>query len=72
MLGARLEYSVDGRVVKTVELPYRDGKNEARAAEYGQTYEFPIPAGRRRLTLENTGGDWACVGWYAFVGRIEE
>jgi len=72
MLGARLEYSVDGRVVKTVELPDRDGKNEARAAEYGQTYEFPIPPGRRRLTLENTGGDWACIGWYAFVGRIEE
>ncbi len=31
--------------------------------------EFAIPPGRHRLTLDNAGGDWACIGWYAFMGE---
>jgi hypothetical protein len=67
-LGARLQWQVDGRVVKTIDLPDRDGKNEAMAREYDETYELAIPLGRHRLTLDNVGGDRACVGWYALVG----
>jgi hypothetical protein len=69
-LGAQLQWQVDGRLEKTVDLPDRDGKNESQAREYDQTYEFPIPPGRHRLTLDNSGGDWACIGWYAMTGEM--
>jgi len=69
-LGARLECLVDGRLVKAVGLPDRDGKNDASAREYDRTLEFPIPRGRHRVTVRNTGGDWAAVAWYAFEGRL--
>ena len=69
MLGARLQWQVDGRVVQVVDLPDRDGKNDAMAREYDQTFEFAIPPGRHRVTLDNIGGDWACIGWYAFKGE---
>jgi hypothetical protein len=72
ILGARLQWQVDGRVQKTIDLPDRDGKNDAFAPEYDRTYELPIPPGRHRATLDNIGGDWACIGWYAFAGQIED
>lgn len=65
-LGARLEYRVDGETKQVVELPDRDGKNEAVAGEYDQTFRFPFPVGSHRLTLDNTGGDWAYMSWLAF------
>jgi len=71
-LGARLECLVDGCVVKTVDLPDRDGKNDGSAREYDETLECPIPAGRHRVTVQNTGGDWATVAWYAFSGPLAE
>jgi hypothetical protein len=71
-LGARLQWQVDGQVEKTIDLPDRDGKNDSRAREYDQTYELPIPPGRHRLTLDNLGGDWASIGWYAFAGETED
>ena len=54
---------------KSIDLPDRDGKNDSMAREYDQTFEFAIPPGRHRLTLDNVGGDWACIGWYAFTGE---
>lgn len=66
ILGARLEYRVDGETKQVVELPDRDGKNDAHAPEYDKSFRFPIPAGAHRLTLDNTGGDWAYVSWLAF------
>ena len=35
----------------------------------GKKYELPIPPGRHRLMLDNVGGDWACIGWYAVTGE---
>lgn len=67
--GARLEYQVDGKTVKTVDLPDLDGKNDGAAQEYNQTYTFEVPAGEHRLTVDNTGGDWAVIDWYAFRGK---
>jgi hypothetical protein len=69
-LGARLQWQVDGHAAKVVDLPDRDGKNDAMAREYDQTFEFAIPPGRHRVTLDNVGGDWACIGWYAFKGEL--
>lgn len=65
-LGARLEFRVDGATKQVVELPDRDGRNDALATEYDQTFHFPFPAGQHRLTLDNTGGDWAYMTWIAF------
>ncbi|HRT97893.1 MAG TPA: hypothetical protein P5532_26095, partial [Planctomycetota bacterium] len=71
-LGARLECLVDGQLVKAVDLPDRDGKDDGSAREYDETLEFPIPPGRHRVSLRNTGGDWAVVAWYAFVGDLAD
>jgi hypothetical protein len=70
--GARLEGLVDDQLAKTVELPDRDGKNDGAAREYDQTYAFPIPAGKHRVTIRNTGGDWLTVDWYAFDGDVAD
>jgi len=71
-LGARLECLVDGRSIQTIELPDRDRKNDTDAREYDATYEFPIPPGRHRVTLQNSGADWLRVAWYAFTGELAE
>jgi hypothetical protein len=70
--GARLQWQVDGQIVKTIDLPDRDGKNDSQAREYDQTYDLSIPPGRHRLTLDNRGGDWASIGWYAVAGETQD
>jgi len=67
--GAKLVWSVDGQLQKTVDLPDRDRQNDGSAAEYDQVVELPIPAGRHRLTLDNQGADWLTISWYQFDGR---
>ena len=71
-LGAKLQWQVDGRVDKVIDLPDRDGKNDSKAKEYDQTFQLPIPQGRHRVTLDNLGGDWASIDWYAFTGETAE
>jgi len=71
-LGAKIECLIDGAPAKTVDLPDLDGKNDSAAREYDRTHEFPIPPGRHRVTIRNTGGDWACIAWYDFLGRLED
>jgi hypothetical protein len=66
--GARLRISVDGKLVRSVDLPDRDGKDDGAALEYDQTYACPIPKGKHRVTVDNVGGDWATVVWYEFKG----
>ena len=68
-LGAVLRWSVDGTPGPLIELPDCDGKNDADVAEYDRTFAIPIPPGRYRVALDNVGGDWVCIGWYAFVGE---
>jgi hypothetical protein len=70
--GAKLQWLVDARTEKTIDLPDRDGKDDALAPEYDETFELPIPPGRHRVTLDNVGGDWACIGWYALSGETED
>ena len=69
-LGARLKWTIDGKAEAPIDLPDRDGKNEALAHEYDQTFERTIPPGRHSIALDNIGGDWACIGWYAFTGEV--
>ena len=65
--GARLQFRLDGRIVNSMDLPDRDGKNDAAAHEYDLTCPCAIPPGRHRVTVDNVGGDWLTVEWYQFV-----
>jgi hypothetical protein len=69
-LGARLVVKVDGLQTASVDLPDRDGKNDGDVPEYDRELAFTIPAGRRRMTLDNTGGDWLTVAWVEWLGRF--
>lgn len=69
-LGARLQWTVDGKTETPIDLPDRDGKNDALAPDYDRTFDQPIPPGRNTIALDNLGGDWACIGWYAFTGEV--
>ncbi len=68
--GAKLEYQIDGVTKQTVDLPDLDHKNDEHAPEYDRTFTFAIPAGKHRLTVDNTGPDWASVSWFAFEGAF--
>lgn len=70
--GARLEAFVDGREVSVTDLPDRDGKNDAGAAEYDREIVIPIPAGAHRVTLDNHGSDWLAIAWLEFRGVFDE
>jgi hypothetical protein len=72
MAGARLQIRVDGKTVRTFDIPDRDGKNDGLAPEYDTTFSCPIPIGRHRVTVDNIGGDWATVTWYEFPGMVGE
>jgi len=66
--GATLEVLLDGKCVRTIDLPDRDGRNDAGAAEYDETFTVDLPPGTKRVTVRNVGPDWAYVSWYAFDG----
>jgi len=69
--GVGLEGLLDAKLLKALDLPDRDGKNDSSTRdEYGQTFDFPIPAGRHHVAVRNVGGDWATVAWYAFEGEL--
>jgi len=63
---------LDGKLLKAIDLPDRDGRNDGSAREYDATYAFAIPAGRHRVTIQNAGGDWATIAWYALKGEVGE
>jgi len=69
--GARIEVRLDGGPVQAVDLPDLDGSNRD-TGEYNRVLSFPIPAGRHRVSLDNTGGDWATVDWIEFAGEFGE
>ena len=64
--GARVHVLLDGQPVRTLDLPDRDHRNDAHAAEYDQTFTVTVPPGSHRVGLRNDGPDWAFVTWYAF------
>ncbi len=70
--GARLELREGAQVLQSFDLPDHDGKNDASAPEWDHTLAFDIPPGQHRLTLDNTGGDWAALDWLCFSGTFTE
>jgi hypothetical protein len=67
-LGARLEWVVDGSLVRSEAIPDLDHKNDSAATEYDKVLDFPIPPGKHSVILRNTGGDWVVLDWYRFSG----
>jgi hypothetical protein len=70
--GARLELREGTQMLQAFDLPDRDGKNDGSAHEWDRTLTFNLPPGQHRLTLDNTGGDWAALDWLCFCGNIVE
>lgn len=70
--GARLVVRVDDGAEGTADLPDRDGRNDAGAAEYEQDFEFPIPAGVHRVTVDNDGADWLALSRIEFRGPLAD
>ena len=70
--GARLVLREGAQTLQTIDLPDRDGKNDAAAREWDRTFTFALPSGQHRLTLDNTGGDWAALDWLSFAGDFAE
>ena len=75
--GGRLVFQVDGRTVRTVELPA--GEKLGKASEwqeqwqiwqttYDEAYGIEVPAGRHTIGLENTGNDWVQVDYFRAEG----
>lgn len=69
-LGARIECQIDDLPPIPHDLPDLDRKNDPDAREYDRILVFDIPTGPHRITIRNTGGDWAHASWYAFDGEI--
>jgi hypothetical protein len=61
--GASLAMRLEGKVVRTVDLPDLDGKNDSTANEYDKHISVAIPAGARRVAVENPGADWLVMDW---------
>jgi hypothetical protein len=70
--GAKIECLIDGAIVTSVDLPDLDGKNDTSAKECERVIEIPIPPGRHRVSLRNSGGDWATIAWYRFSGALAD
>ena len=70
--GARLVVRLDDREAGTADLPDRDGRNDAGAAEYEKDFEFAIPAGVHRVTVDNDGPDWLALSRIEFRGPLAD
>jgi len=57
---------------RKARMPPRRQAPQGPAREYDRTYAFAIPAGRHRVTIQNAGGDWATIAWYALKGEVGE
>jgi len=62
--GARLEVSLDGKPISTLDFKDPDDqRNTDPLKQYAGAYPFEIPAGRHELKVENTGNDWLTIGY---------
>ncbi len=77
---ARLTITLDGRTVRTIELParsvpgklsWKDPTHGIWVCRYDQSYSIEVPAGRHVIQVENShpGTSWVQVRAYRFVRR---
>lgn len=62
--GANLHIALDGKETLFKDFADPDGsKNTATLEQFNGPYSIQVPAGRHRVTVENTGRDWVRVGF---------
>lgn len=66
--GAILAIYVDGSLAKRVNLPDRDGKNDAFVDEYGIEVDVDVPPGVHEVLIDNPGNDWFTIDYVRFDG----
>ena len=66
--GAVLAVYVDGSLAKRLNLPDRDGKNDAFVNEYGIEVEVEVPPGTHEVRIDNLGNDWYTIDYVRFDG----
>jgi hypothetical protein len=77
--GGVLEFSVDGQLVRTVDLPTGENVGEESVwreqwqlweSTYNRTCEIDVPAGRHTVELGNTGRDWVTVDFVRLTDYV--
>ncbi len=64
--GAVAAVYVNGVLAKKLELPDKDGRNDASANEYGIDLEIEVPPGTHEIFLDNLGADWFSIDFIRF------
>ncbi|MEM1509714.1 MAG: cellulase family glycosylhydrolase [Thermofilaceae archaeon] len=64
--GAIAAVYVDGKLAKRLDLPDKDGKNDASANEYGTELKVDVPPGIHEIFLDNLGADWFSIDYINF------
>jgi hypothetical protein len=67
-MGANLEFHLAGKPVLRQESPDLDKQNDAGSNEHGQDLGIDVPKGKHEIRLDDTGGDWLAVDYFALVG----
>jgi hypothetical protein len=67
--GAKLEILVDDKRAPLADLS-NNLKGNPKEVPVEKVYEVALPRGLHRVTIGNTGTDWAKVAWYKFSGQL--
>jgi len=79
--GAVLKFAVDGKTVRTVELPTGEGLGVRSEwverwslwqTTYDRSYEIEVPAGRHTVAVENDGRDWVQINYFRCSGYVTD
>jgi len=77
--GAVLVFNLDGRTVRTVELPAGEGLGKGSEwqerwgiwqTRYDEAFGIDVPVGRHTVEIENTGQDWIKVAQVRLEGYV--
>ncbi|MEM5825372.1 MAG: hypothetical protein QXX58_02950, partial [Thermofilaceae archaeon] len=59
---------LNNELVKQVDLPDRDGKNDAFVREYDMDVAVDVPPGTHEIRIDNLGADWYTIDYVRFEG----
>ena len=70
--GAFMQISIDGKIVLEKDFKDPDGlKNKDLLKQYAGEYVVDIPAGKHKISINNTGQDWFEIKEYLIPNYIE-
>ena len=68
--GATLALYVDGVLMRRLDLPDRDGRNDGYTGEYDEDVRVEVPPGTHEIRVDNVGNDWFTWDYIRFEGVI--